>query len=349
MNSSLHKTLLIVAHDAGGALLLSHWACQIYNRQKNANTGCLQVEFEFALSGPAVSIFKEVFEKSLYNKHLTTSTPELPVLNVSNVLGAHDTWAHGQKAQWQQLDGIITGSGWQTHFEQAHIAAAKTLGVPCATYLDHWANYRQRFAAIKGKGKEQLQLPDELWVADSQARVCAQQAFKHERPKIRLIRNRYLQDLRQQVCHQRTAQTQIEPDVTRHLICLEPVRRDDVNYTTLYKPMVDYLVSQTSDQYSGQCSLQSSDTDTRQQVVIRLHPSQADCGFEQLQSLLIQAEIPFVISDANLIQDLALANTVFGYQSSVLVYAMALDLPVHSFYPAHKMEPILPHSGIHYL
>ena len=347
------KTLLLVAHDAGGALLLAHWARSMIERRDAQH----HIQFKFALSGPAVAIFTELFA-DLFNRifdgsqNAPDSEPLAAQALQKEVLQKEALWQDADPSKWQRLDAVITGTGWQTQFEQRHIAVAKRMGITCAAYLDHWANYRQRFAADHDCSNSvgectPLQLPNEIWVGDTFARRCAQQAFINERPRIRLIKNRYLVDLKKQVGdfkHQNRCENQRRDSKKTNitsLICLEPIRQPDVDYQALYQPMVSFLAQQ---HLASACRLAGEGN-----VILRLHPSMAPCGLEQLQAALTQQAIPFHISHRPLANDLAMADTVFGYQSSVLVYAMALGLPVYSFFPAHKMEPILPHSDIHYL
>lgn len=96
----------IVAHDAGGAEILSSYVC----RQKLC---CLYV-----LQGPAC----KVFERKLGG---------IETLPLDDAI---------RRADW-----VLCGTSWQSDLEFDAIKLARTLGKRSAAFLDHWVNYRERF------------------------------------------------------------------------------------------------------------------------------------------------------------------------------------------------------------
>lgn len=98
--------LLIVAHDAGGAELLSSYVrrCQLK---------CI-----YHLEGPALKIF----EKKLG-----------PITNVPLIDAI------------VMCDWVLCGTGWQTDLEWSAIKYAKKFNKKAVAFLDHWVNYRERF------------------------------------------------------------------------------------------------------------------------------------------------------------------------------------------------------------
>jgi hypothetical protein len=96
----------LVAHDAGGAEILSSWAC------RNCATCLLVAE------GPAVAIFRR-------------KCPDLTPMPLQEAVAAAD---------W-----LLCGSGWQSGFERDAIRAGRGAGKKTVTFLDHWVNYRERF------------------------------------------------------------------------------------------------------------------------------------------------------------------------------------------------------------
>jgi hypothetical protein len=98
--------LAIVAHDAGGAELLSS-----YVRQQGLS--CLYV-----LEGPALQIFER--------KLGTMQT--LPLEVAVN-----------------QASSVLCGTSWQSDLEFNAIGLAHALGKRAVAFLDHWVNYRERF------------------------------------------------------------------------------------------------------------------------------------------------------------------------------------------------------------
>jgi hypothetical protein len=142
---------LVVSHDAGGAEVLSSWL----RRQREADFWCV-------LAGPAQRIVARKLGQ---------------VREVSR--------ADGLAA----ADSLLCGTSWQSTLERDALTLARERGVPSASYIDHWVNYRQRFA-LDG----QLQLPDELWVGDAHAWRRAAEAFPGL--PLRLVENPYFHDIR---------------------------------------------------------------------------------------------------------------------------------------------------------
>lgn len=99
--------LAMVAHDAGGAEILSALACQHPEWQ-----------ISYVLAGPALPIFQR-------------KLGQINLLSLDAALAAAD---------W-----VMTGTGWQTELEWQAIRAAKALAKPVVSFLDHWVNYRTRF------------------------------------------------------------------------------------------------------------------------------------------------------------------------------------------------------------
>jgi hypothetical protein len=96
----------VVAHDAGGAEVLSS-----YVRQQG-------LDCRFALQGPACA----VFERKL------GPYPKLTL-----------------EAALQDSVSLLCGTSWQSDLELRAIALARARGRPSVAWLDHWTNYRERF------------------------------------------------------------------------------------------------------------------------------------------------------------------------------------------------------------
>ena len=99
-------TILIVAHDAGGAEVLSSY---IYS-----NPG----EYVFCLSGPAVTIFQR-------------KLGEIITCDLAEGL--------------DKAESLICSTGWQTDFEYQALNSFKKTGKKVIAFLDHWVNYLDRF------------------------------------------------------------------------------------------------------------------------------------------------------------------------------------------------------------
>ncbi len=104
----------VVAHDAGGAEVLSSWA----KRQSDA--------LIFVLEGPAVKVFQRKF-------------PHLVVTSFDDL-----------KAQRGSIAKLMTGTSWSSDLERRALEWAQAQKIPTQTFLDHWVNYRPRFETSKG-------------------------------------------------------------------------------------------------------------------------------------------------------------------------------------------------------
>lgn len=149
---------LVVAHDAGGAEVVSAWV--------RRRIGGDEHEFEFLLEGPAVAIFER--------KLGPLARP-----------GREDALA---RARAGQFDFVLTGSGWATDLERLAVRAARAAGVRSATYVDHWVRYPERFEL----GGERV-LPDEVWAGDEHALALARRELPGA--DVRLVPNAYFDDV----------------------------------------------------------------------------------------------------------------------------------------------------------
>jgi hypothetical protein len=96
----------IVAHDAGGAEILSSYV----KRSKQ--------EFNYCLEGPAIKIFK--------NKLGEIENKPIDILLEDSLK-------------------ILCGTSWQSDLEISAIIKSKELNKKTASFLDHWVNYKDRF------------------------------------------------------------------------------------------------------------------------------------------------------------------------------------------------------------
>jgi len=98
--------ITIVAHDAGGAEILSSWIA------RSKESFCL------VLAGPALDIFRRKLG-NFKNYKL------IDALNIS--------------------DWVLTGTSWQSNLEKEAIIQSKLLDKKVISFLDHWVNYKERF------------------------------------------------------------------------------------------------------------------------------------------------------------------------------------------------------------
>ena len=106
MASELSPPVAIVAHDAGGAEVLSSYVARH------------AIPCKFVLEGPA----RKVFERKLGAIAMTSLEDAIATCN-----------------------SLLCGTSWESELEWRAIAAAKDAGKPAIAFLDHWVNYRKRF------------------------------------------------------------------------------------------------------------------------------------------------------------------------------------------------------------
>lgn len=130
--------MLVVAHDAGGAEVVSSWL------RRNPQCSC-----RIIVEGPAVSIF----ERKLGVIQLE------PVADLERLV--------------EESSQVLTGTSWGSDLEKQAIRLATRHNVKVVSFLDHWGNYPERFQLVG----EQV-LPDEIWVGDKYALEIAEETFK---------------------------------------------------------------------------------------------------------------------------------------------------------------------------
>ena len=221
---------------------------------------------------------------------------------------------------WERVNRVITSTGWQTDLEVSAIKEAKNKGVSVASYLDHWVNYQSRFEV-----DDKLYIPDELWLADKEAMVAAQKIFSVHSVEYRYVRNRHFSELRSAILNSRLNKYAI-------LICLEPIR-NGYSIHQAYSDLISYLLMNYPE---------------GKNIIIRDHPSKSET-FSHILFEGLSSKFKIKSSQSSLDQDMAQAEAVYGYQSSVLAYASMLNLPVFSFYPKDKYPIMLPHENIQYI
>ncbi|NOY76029.1 MAG: hypothetical protein GXP32_09620 [Kiritimatiellaeota bacterium] len=151
------KKVLLAAHDAGGAEILSAWY-----REHVSRCDCY-----CCLEGPALSIFKRDHEKTLL----------VPRSFVDSLVVD---------------DFILTGSSLESDLERFLIRSARIGHLRCATFLDHWDLYEARFDMSEGL----MGMPTEIWVGDRHAYELATRKFSipvklRENPYFKYLSNCY--------------------------------------------------------------------------------------------------------------------------------------------------------------
>lgn len=152
------KETLIVCHDAGAAEVVSAWV-----RRKPRQL------FAYVVEGPA----RKIFERKLGS--------DLQFIDLE-----------AAKTRRARISKVITGTSWSTDLEKRALKWAKSEGLPTATYLDHWVNYRVRFETDNG-----LILPDEIFVYDQLGKQIAERELGHK--NVQIVENPYWEDVSNEI------------------------------------------------------------------------------------------------------------------------------------------------------
>lgn len=135
--ATLRGPLAVVAHDAGGAEILS----SLLRRHDLLR----RMDCRLALAGPARAVF-------------TRKLGAPPVHDLASALAGAGT--------------LLCGTGWASSHEWQALRDARAAGVHAIAVLDHWVNYRERFVrdgcAVA---------PDALWLGDADALALARRVL----------------------------------------------------------------------------------------------------------------------------------------------------------------------------
>jgi len=281
----------------------------------------LQPQLRLCLAGPAEPLFKE-----------RLGTAKSVRYNLEEVL--------------DEALVLISGTGWASDLEHRARWLARKRSIPSVAVLDHWVNYRNRF---ERDGEEQL--PDALWVADSDAAMLAKAAFPNV-PVLQLP-NQWLDGLCNKVNAIRSSGGEDQPiqprrPARRLLYLLEPIRipwsecaagalkAGEFQGLRYWLQQLPHLIEQGW--VAPQPDLEA--------LVLRPHPSEP---LDKYDDFITEAAASWPIrleSVVYLEESLAWADAAFGCETQALVVAMACGLHAFSTLPPWAPPCRLPHSSL---
>jgi hypothetical protein len=141
----MKETVAIVAHDSGGAEVLSSWVLR-----NNYN-------YIFVIQGPAKNIFLS----------------KIPNIKIHDLL--YDAI---NKCDW-----VLTETGSSSDLNYEAILTAKKKGKRVVSFLDHWSGYVGPFSRFSRKCISIL--PDEIWAGDIDSYNLARLSFPPEVVKLK--------------------------------------------------------------------------------------------------------------------------------------------------------------------
>ncbi len=291
------KPVLVVSHDAGGAEVVSAWV------KAQAGSG-----FRFILEGPAVAVFRR----------------KLGDIDISSASAMHTSIS--------AVEFVLTGTGYGSDLERTAIAAARGGGVPVASYLDHWTNYRERFELCG-----ELVLPNEIWAGDPHAVALAQKTFP--RTPVKAVENEYFREMKEQIGA--LARPEDATPTLHVLYVTEPTSAaaekayGDPRYW-------GYTEIEALDGYLSHLEGAAEHV----AVVVRRHPAEIAGKY----SAVIQRHRPLLSitesSGRTLVEDCAWADWVVGCDSMAMVIAVHANKRVFSCIPKGGPKLSLPYAEI---
>ena len=265
------KKIIVVANDAGGGEILAAYI------KTNPS-----LDFIPYTAGPAARIFER---EGIVYKPAAVETAKQNLL------------------QHQDIDLVLTGTGWMTPIERLFIIEAKKLGLKTAAFLDHWVNYRERFG-YPAVGWEH-NLPDEIWVGDAAAEKLAKNYFSGT--TIRFIPNPYFTSFARR--YQKLFQSGGEG---RALLFIgEPT-----SYVqTVLEQLLDYLVAK---QFTNP-------------VILRPHPAEGPDRYDDILDKYSGKLTVSISKNRNILDEFLISRVVVGIESEALVLALYCAKPTLSF------------------
>lgn len=288
--------ICVASHDAGGAEILSS-----YVRQQG-------LDCQYVLAGPALSIFQR----------------KLGSIDVQLLPDAI-----------RSSDWLLCGTSWQSDLEWRAIAMARELGKRSVAFLDHWVNYRERFAR-----EGETHLPDEIWVGDVLAENMARSLFPSL--VIRLVENPYFADLKRELA-ELSRPREFAPEHMRVLYVCEPVREhalreygNERHWGYTEEDALRYFLANL-DVLGAQVG----------SIVIRPHPSEAPGKYDWARE---EFDLPIANGGApTLFEEVAASDVVVGCESMAMVVGLLAGRRVISCVPPGGKRCALPQPEIEFI
>ena len=319
MNSVLKRydKILIVAYEAGGAQILS----SLVRLSK------FKDRFLYCLAGPAMSIFEHKIGSFQNNDLEVISSLE------------------------EERDFVLTGSSLVPEWERNAIKLAKERGVSCATFVDHWVNYRTRFLPAQLQSSEMDDemfrnfLPDKVIVSDEYGmRFALDSGIQRERlikvpnPNFVEIRKEF-----EKISAMKNNKYMKKREKTTFLYASEPIFDDfekiygDGNYWGYTEWDVAECIVNFVRKYH----------DKIEKFILRLHPNEALTKYDDFLSKYPEVSLITISKKVNILDDLDNVDIVIGADTMALVIGLICGKEIFSFIPkGSKRITRLPHKEI---
>jgi len=288
--------IVIVSHDAGGAEILSSWVM----RQN--------VQYSLVVDGPA----KEIFKKKI---------------------GIIKNYKLEEAIK--QSDWVLLGTSWQSDLEYEAIKLARLYKKKTVSFLDHWANYPQRFMR-----QGNLLLPDKIWVGDGIALSIAKKKFPSVR--IELKENPYFESLKEDLEElKRIKKNTIQKDYILY-VCT-PIK----GYALLEHGNENHLGFTEEDALRYFMNNLPALKSNNKRIVLRPHPSE-DCGKYNWVQKEFGSHVE-IGGKKSLLEEILAAEIIVGCNSMAMVVGLIAEKRVINGLPQGGILCNLPMPEIEHL
>lgn len=309
--------ILVACHDPGGANIL---ASLVSKYRKN-------FQWLICSSGPAKAIF------SLKNFN---SYPNIQFIKYNN--------AHTILVSFQP-NLVLTGTGWESNFENLFLKEAKKVRIKTIAFLDHWACYQERFGNSDDWEKN---LPDYIFVGDKWAyKIALKDGFLKN--KLIQVENPYFEEMIKQA--NKIKKNKIIKNQNKKIKILyisQPILKHAVKKynNPIYWGYTEYEV--TKDLLK---MMKLKENKTLLEFKIRLHPAEKLDKYTSLLKNKNYQKISKLVSISrpvknSLVMDCMWADIVIGSGSMALVIALLIGKKTISYVPTEKQTCDLPQKEI---
>jgi hypothetical protein len=281
-----YRSIGVVCHDAGGAN-------QVLSFLETQNNIDVKIYFE----GPALKILQDS--------------------------DFHDSQLDDFEKVFENVDLILTGTGWASDLEYKAIVRAKNKNIYCISILDHWVNYRERFERNSIE-----QYPNEVWVVDKYAE---EKALNELPENINIIlSNDYYSD---KISEGIKSYSDIKSNNLLYLC--EPIRsnwqRDELGEFQALRFFLNH-VHKIPENYNN--------------IKLKLHPSEKK---DKYNHIISKGKYDINFAGDSLIEEISKSTVVVGCHTYPLSLALKTNRKAYCSIPPWGPNCKLPHKEIKYL
>jgi hypothetical protein len=234
----------------------------------------------------------------------------------------------------QKADWVLCGTSWQSDLERIAIVTARENGKKVVSFIDHWVNYTERFIL-----NDALVLPDEIWIADQDAKGIALKLFPGT--PILLVDNPYFAELATELDKIRSSAGKDDQGILLY-VC-EPIREHA-------------LIQHADERFWGYTEEEAlkfflDNTDVLSSSIreIRVRPHPSEDPEKYLWSTANTNQNVVISRKESLLEEIVSAEIIIGCESMAMVVGLLANKRVVSSIPPGGKICGLPHSGIEHL